>query len=75
MVCNMHHYMFNPASHISHLSNVHRSQTHANLLYKAVMPSVCSSIRIFLVEWISAVDARINVKLEAPILREHKVCF
>ena len=43
------------------------------LLYKAEKPSV----RIFLVEWIFAVDARIHVKLarnEAPIFWEHEVC-
>ena len=36
------------------------------------------SVRIFLVEWIFAVDARIHVKLarnEAPIFWEHEVCF
>ena len=36
------------------------------------------SVRIFLVEWFFAVDARIHVKLarnEAPVFWEHKVCF
>ena len=44
------------------------------LLYKAEKPSV----RIFLVEWFFAVDARIHVKLarnEAPVFWEHEVCF
>ena len=46
-----------------------------NLLYKAekpsLRPSVCLSVRSFLVEWISVVGARISVKLarkEAPVL-------
>ena len=41
-------------------------------------PSVRPSVRIFLVEWIFAVDARIHVKLarnEAPVFWEHEVCF
>ena len=49
-----------------------------NLLYKAEKPSVCPSVRIFLVERIFAVDARIHVKLarnEAPVFWEHEVCF
>ena len=36
------------------------------------------SVRIFLVEWIFAVDAMIHVKLarnEAPVFWEHEVCF
>ena len=48
------------------------------LLYKAEKPSVCPSVRILLVEWIFAVDARIHVKLarnEAPVFWEHEVCF
>ena len=48
------------------------------LLYKAEKPSVRLSVRIFLVEWILAVDARIHVKLarnEAPVFWEHEVCF
>ena len=45
-----------------------------NLLHKAEKLSV----RKFLVEWISTVDVKISIKLaqnEAPVLREHKVCF
>ena len=41
-------------------------------------PSVRPSVRIFLVEWIFAVDARIHVKLarnEVPVFWEHEVCF
>ena len=36
------------------------------------------SVRIYLVEWIFAVDAKIHVKLarnEAPVFWEHEVCF
>ena len=47
---------------------------HNDLLYKAEKPSV----RIFLVEWFFAVDARIHVKLarnEAPVFWEHEFCF
>ena len=42
--------------------------------WKAVHPSICS----FLVEWISTVDARINIKLdpnEVHVFWEHQVCF
>ena len=41
-------------------------------------PSVRPSVRISLVEWIFAVDARIHVKLarnEAAVFWEHEVCF
>ena len=44
--------------------------------YKAEKLSVCPSFCIFMVKWISTVDARINVKLdrnEAPVLGEHQV--
>ena len=46
----------------------------ANLLYKAEKPSV----RSFFGRGISAVDARISIKLdpnEAPVFWEHEVCF
>ena len=49
-----------------------------NLLYKAEKPSVCPSVRSFLVAWISAVDARIDVKLarnEAPVFWDYEVYF
>ena len=52
------------------------------LLYKAekrsLRPSVCLSVRSFLVEWISVGGARIGVKLarkEAPVLRGDQVYF
>ena len=50
----------------------------ANLLYKAEKPSVCPSVRSFLVAWISAVDARIDVELtreEAPNFWGDQVYF